>query len=368
MSHHTEAPGTVSQRHRYVDWLRNLAILYLFPYHTARMFDESSPFYVQGQPNAFSTELVRLSYWFMPLLFFLAGMSSLYALRRRNAHHYARERVLRLLVPLVFGFLVIVPPQSYYALAFHHDQHENYLVFLRRYFTDFSDWSEYGGGIILGHLWFLLFLFVISMALLPVMSRIVERRYVPRWPRHPAALLLVPPLTLAGLALLPDMAGKNPFEYGAYFLLGYLLAANPHVAGVISEQRRLFLTLASLGAAAVIMETHALGGPALSEFWHPLVTWVTLLALLGYARQYLGRETTPRAWANQTAFPVYVLHQTFLVMVGYYVVRYTDHGAAPFLVVLAGSMVLTAAAYGALSRTRPTRFLLGIKTPRTGRS
>ena len=51
----------------------------------------------------------------MPLLFVLAGMATWFALGHRTPRAYARERTSRLLVPLLFGMLVIVPPQPFLA-------------------------------------------------------------------------------------------------------------------------------------------------------------------------------------------------------------------------------------------------------------
>jgi hypothetical protein len=83
-------------RKDYIDWLRNMAILYLFPYHTARVFDALNSFYIKGAINSPSTNLVYLSFWFMPLMFLLAGCSSFYALRKRSGKIYIKERFLRL--------------------------------------------------------------------------------------------------------------------------------------------------------------------------------------------------------------------------------------------------------------------------------
>jgi hypothetical protein len=66
----------------------------------------------------------------MPLLFPLAGVSSLHALRRRSPRAYLRERVDRLLVPLLFGLAVVVPPQAYLAGGCHGTVDAGYLAFL----------------------------------------------------------------------------------------------------------------------------------------------------------------------------------------------------------------------------------------------
>jgi fucose 4-O-acetylase-like acetyltransferase len=96
-----------------VDWLRILAVLLLFPFHTLRVFN-SEPFYVKASTLSSAADWV-ISFtgvWHMPLLFFLAGCSTYFALRKRTAGQYALERVKRLLVPLIFGIFVLVPPQT----------------------------------------------------------------------------------------------------------------------------------------------------------------------------------------------------------------------------------------------------------------
>ena len=53
-----------------------------------------------------------ISVWHMPLLFLLAGASTYFALRKRSNRQYVGERVLRLVVPFVFGIFVLIPPQT----------------------------------------------------------------------------------------------------------------------------------------------------------------------------------------------------------------------------------------------------------------
>ena len=47
----------------------------------------------------------------MPLLFLIAGMAIWYSLSKRTASEFVVERVKRLFIPLIFGVVVIVPPQ-----------------------------------------------------------------------------------------------------------------------------------------------------------------------------------------------------------------------------------------------------------------
>jgi glucan biosynthesis protein C len=107
-------------RKHYIDWLRNLGILYLFPFHTARLFDSMEPNYIKGETSLLCDLLIQASMWFMPLLFLISGMSTYYSLKKRSNRQYIRERISRLLVPFIFGLLFIVPPQAYNAEKFHN--------------------------------------------------------------------------------------------------------------------------------------------------------------------------------------------------------------------------------------------------------
>ncbi|MFC3997935.1 acyltransferase [Nocardiopsis sediminis] len=354
-------------RRDHIDWLRNIGILFLFPFHTSRVFNDLESFYVKGDVNAPATLLVDLSYWFMPLLFLLAGMSSLYALRQRPARTYAGERFSRLLVPFVFGVLVVVPPQAYYAMRFHLGYQGGYGEFLWSYFTDFSGWSEYAGGISPAHLWFIAFLFVISMALLPLMRKVLASGYSPVWMRRRFAILL-PFAPVAALSLLPDVAGKNILVFAAYFLLGFLIATDDAIGDLIEEHRRTYLVAALVTAAAVLAQIHVLGirsgGPA--HLLEHLACWPALLAMLGYAKRYLSRRSRLLAYFTPAAFPVYVLHQTYLVAVAYYVVQVTDRGAVPFTLIMVVSFALSLATYELIRRCAPARAAFGLPRLRGG--
>ncbi|MGW0593646.1 acyltransferase family protein [Streptosporangium sp. NPDC002607] len=349
-------------RKNYIDWLRNGAILFLFPYHTARIFDDISPFYIKGAASTFPSILVHLSFWFMPLLFLLSGMSSLHALRNRSTKNYLKERHLRLMVPFVFGVLVIVPPQAYFAKRFHRDQRESYLDFLKNYFTDFSDWSEYAGGISPAHLWFILFLFLISIALLPVMAAAIRNHYSPAWLGNPA-LVILPFAGLALLSALPDISGKNIFVYAAYFILGFFMATDDRITTAIEKHRRIHLGTAVVGSAGILLEIFTIGGQSGMVFtiWHFLTYWASLLAILGYGKRYLDRRSRLVSYFNPAAFPVYILHQTYLVIVGYHVLQVTDRGIVPFLIIMLVSLFLSIATYDVIRRIPPIRILFGLK-------
>lgn len=370
MSHSTTTATStaLAPRHHYVDWLRNLAILYLFPFHTSRVFDFFEPYYVEGEESVLATTLIAWSFWFMPLLFVLAGMSSRFALTRRTSREFAVERVRRLLVPLLFGVVVIVPPQAYFGLLTHEGRAPAYGEFLLGYFADWSDLSGYFGSFTPGHLWFIAFLFVSSLVLLPAMSAMTRRGTQVPALRNPAVLIAAPTLLFLGLSALPELGGKNIFWYTGAVFVGFLIAGDEAVMERIERMRLAMLVVAIVGGFSFVIERSTIGwqggftpiGIAFST-WHQLVCWAALLAFLGYGRRRLNRPSRVMAYLNEAAFPVYVLHQTVLVAVGFVVLQAVEPMPVQLPLILLGSVVATFGLYEGMRRVPGIAFLLGVK-------
>ena len=92
--------------------MRTFVVMGLFLFHSARVFDTTEWYVKNDRTSEFVDVLLSFAaMWGMPLLFVVSGMGIWYSLRSRTIGAFAGERVHRLLVPLVFGMLVIVPPQ-----------------------------------------------------------------------------------------------------------------------------------------------------------------------------------------------------------------------------------------------------------------
>ena len=114
-SAHAERSAAESVRLHYLDWLRVLAILGVFLFHTVRPFDQVPWEINNAEPSVFATLLFVLFLpWGMPLFFFLSGAGTWFALRRRAAGQYAGERVQRLVVPFIVGCILLSPIQFYF--------------------------------------------------------------------------------------------------------------------------------------------------------------------------------------------------------------------------------------------------------------
>ena len=156
----------------------------------------------------------------MPLLFVLAGISTKYALQKRTKKEYLKNRVKRLLVPLLSGTIVFMPVMTYLADKFHGSYHGGFVEHYAVFFTKFTDLIGADGGFSFGQFWFILYLFIISVVSLGI---IMLFKKLPLKIEKPIPFLLV---ILLGLPLpllnsLLSIGGKSLAEFTYFFLLGY---------------------------------------------------------------------------------------------------------------------------------------------------
>lgn len=376
---------TISRRHD-LDWLRVLAILLLLYFHTAMIFASDLGWHIKNEETS---QLLReanyfLSRWRMPLLFLISGIGTSFALRRRTAREYVAERTRRLLVPVVFGILVVVPPQIYIERIANGAEFGSFLSFFPTVFTT----GPYPhGNLSWHHLWFVVYLFLYSLAALPLflhlrrdggrIARAVERRLSGL---GLYALALPLGAVLAGLAvrwrgpqnIVDDWAFL--LYYFLFFVYGYLFATAEASWTAIERRRQSSLALA-IGATTATFTIRWSGAAPPLEYsveqvlFHLLQglnAWAWVLAILGYGKRYLDRPSRLLQRANEGIYPFYIVHQTVIILVGYPVIQTGDGIVAKYLVVSTVSLILSWATVELLIRPFAlTRFLFGMRPMRT---
>jgi glucan biosynthesis protein C len=362
-----------------IDWLRVLAVLLLFPFHSARIFDTFSTWYVKNEvlSEALTYFITYVHPWHMPLLFLLAGASTWFALSFRSGGQYAKERVTRLLIPLIFGLLVIVPPQSYFGLLGNTGFSGSYLDWYPNYFSiNFADIDGYFlGGFALGHLWFILFLFIFSLVALPLFLYLIRRDSGKRLTNLLASFFSLPGtilllgLLLYGIARLIDFY-PNPLYFITYFILGFLLIGDVRYEKAIDRHKLIALILGPIlylffGYFLVV------GFPQNLPSWsieiirvynEGIAPWLFVIAFLGYGRKYLSYSNKFLKYTGEASYPVYILHQTVIVIIGFYVVQWSAGVLPKYVTILVASVVVSFVIYDLLiKRTNVTRFLFGMR-------
>lgn len=365
----------MTKRIHYIDWLRVLAVLLLFPFHTSRVFN-AEPFYVKGPPATGVDAFIGfVDAWHMPLLFFVAGASTYFALRKRSGGQYMGERVQRLLLPLFFGIFLVIPPQTWYGGRFNSGYGKSFLEYLLS--GDFLVWNiqdggDYYGGFGIGHLWFLLWLFAVSLMALPLLLRAKGKatgsfarfsRFLAKPWSWPVAGFLI----LLGEAL-PDLFGKNPFYYLVFFVLGYVAMCDP----AFGESAQHYRWPALIISSAVIvwwMATWRFRDSLPDPSWTRtgvtllgmIAVWLMVLAAVGFGRRYLDRPSTALTYLAPASYPLYILHQTAIVIVAYYVVLLPAPASMQWLAVFTIAIAASFVAYEAIRHVPYLRAIVGIR-------
>jgi glucans biosynthesis protein C len=378
----TDLTAARARRHD-LDWLRVLAITVLIFFHAAMPFVAEWGWHLKNTETSHLLLEVNhfLHGWRMPLLFLISGVGTAYALGTRTPGAYLRERMRRLLLPLVFGVLVVVPPQIYMERLAAGRAFRSYLDF---YPTVFTTGPYPAGNLSWHHLWFVAYLFLYSAALLPVFAALRgERRrrvaaalcgVVDRAGLWVAALPLALPLAF----LLPRFPGPQDvvhdwamlLYYMLFFLYGYLLSDADALWHRIEAHRGASFRWAVLASLAIdYLRWNGLepgmhdGAPfALYAALIAVAGWYWVVAILGYARRYLNFTSGVLRHANEGIYPVYILHQTVTVVLAFYVLPLAEGVFAKFLFLGFCTLALSWALYEVLVRPfAVTRLLFGLR-------
>lgn len=347
-------------RKYYLDNLRNFTILLLFPVHTFMIWNDFGlKFYVWGGENrVISTLIVLINPWFMPLLFVIAGISARYSLEKRSVREFCRERVNKLLVPFVAGTVLLVPIQTFYARKFFFGYEGGILENLKYFFTHVTDFSGYDGGFTPGQLWFILFLFFISLVSLIFMTWLPYGRYETFISRMPVWMLIGLFVPVWGFYYLGNIGGYSLGKNLVLYLLGYYVLADDKVMERLEKHIRWIGALWGLSELllAVAYYKYAFYG----DFAVNVVCWLGILTLLVLGKEYLNKETVFTKYFRKASFPVYVIHQSVLVALGYYVLKVVDNLFVQVVGIIFGSFLMTVLCYEIVRRIPGLRKLAGI--------
>lgn len=353
------AHAAASSRRADLDGLRVCAILLLHLFHVGMMFNGWGWHLKNPEPlHALEPPMEFLHYVRMPLLMVIAGAATAFALERRGATSFLLDRMKRLLLPLAFGMLVIVPPQIYLERLASGAFTGSYLDFYPQVFA-FQPYPR--GAFSWHHLWFVAYLFVYSVVLLPLLARLRSPLTI-----SPAVLCLgfVPlaaiHLWLRGYpethALIDD--SRTLLYYGALFCYGHLLGRSPASWAWLARSRKQ-LALALGGLAALMLPPNEWPFPFehLGAF---AFVWLFLLTALAWAPTWFPRRTPLLQRAQALAYPFYIFHQTVIILVGWFALQLPLPAWPRFALVLAASFLATWALCELGARVRWLRPLLGM--------
>lgn len=332
----------MGQRKYFLDWMRVLAFAILIFFHCAM------PFVIFGweiKDSQQSVGLSRLIWWLhqwrLPLLFFISGVGIHFSLQKRNLLSFAGERVVRLLIPLLFAMFFTIPSQVYYEWLQKGKITGSYWAF----YPSVWEMVPYpDGSLTWSHMWFVVYLFVFCMLLIPVFVffriGLVKklRSQVANTLSHPILVtLLFLPLAFLYYSLYLEYPEQQSllddwflFLFSLTLLLyGYLLAGSERFWASCERYRFYYLAVASACILVLFVQYWwNFNFPKQKDFsfylygtLNSMHIWLLMLAATGFAKRHLNVNSIFLQQANEAVYPFYILHQTIIVAFGYYLVQ-----------------------------------------------
>lgn len=386
--------STPAIRRHDLDWLRIAAFGLLIFYHIG-MFYVSWDWHVKSVHAGPTGEwaMMLLNPWRLSLLFLISGVALRFALDTARPGPFARQRLARLGLPILFGMVVICAPQSWLQLVESGEISDSFQTFWPQYLDPSSEHSVTTPT--WNHLWYVVYLLVYTMILAaigPTLSRWAagpgERvfRRIFNGRRGILAAMIIPflPHALYRVVLDPyfptthDLTSDwaNHAHSFTMLLTGYLLAKSPSFWNAVSRSWPFALGVAvAIGAALtpVWLNWETLMGEngALTDVIWPVrflrvwYAWLAILSLLGLFQRYCNRDSQVLRYMTEAIFPWYILHQTLIIVAGFWLTRQGLPAPVEFL----GVVLATAAGCALLHeclirRSRLMRPLFGLKPAR----
>lgn len=354
----------MNRRHD-IDALRAIAFSLLILYHWCMLYVFDWGWHVKSpiQAEWLQWPMLFVNRWRMDLIFMISGMAAAFLLKPGQGGRFVALRTWRLLLPLIFGMAVIVPIQPYAQGVSNGLVEPGFWRFIVDYYSGkpwpkdaFDGWKS---GVTWNHLWYLAYLWIYTLVLALIAKPLEShrgRRLQTMFTRlRGPALMILPalPLLLYTLTLQMRFPDDGDFIHDWYrnamyftvFLYGYLIARDPEFWNEAVRLRRASLVSALLLFTGYITLVAIL--PDEVPFWQRAVAWTLrsfyiwtmLLAILGWSHALLNRPWRWLPWANESVYPWYILHQSLIVGLAYWLIPFKLGPVIEPALVLAGTVV-----------------------------
>jgi len=372
----------------YIDWLRIIIVALLIPHHIAITFSHLGDAYVylpiKDNSIYFFFQSTFLNLWFMRMMFFVSGISTFYALRKRTNKEYFKERCKKLLLPCAFAILFICPAMGYLKAITLNGFNGSLITFYPVFFKNIVAYLGWA------HFWFLVYLFVFSMIFLLIrmslknMDNLTERigGFLSK-----SSNIMIPIFVFALLettfrpfypgfqTLINDWA--NFTVYLSFFLLGYIIASNKNCINAILNNLRLFTIIAIVSAGLFLFLKYAQNNifsfinyyndktytyQLYLSFIQGLAEYSLVFTFFGYSKLYLNKDNKIYRYLSKTSFSLFIFHFLLVNMTMYFMIKLSLNHFAIYLLSIAIVYCLFFILYEIfIKQIPPLRFILGIK-------
>ena len=348
------------QRHYGMDWLRIGAFQLLILYHVGMTFVPWDYQVKMTAPIDWAVVPMFLTNpWRLSLLFAVSGYASAALfVKQPGIAAFLRSRAARLGIPLLFGMAAVVTPQPWVWAITHAGYAHGFGWFL---FHDYYR-PHFIGPVAMPtwmHLWFVVYLLVYTVIAggvlaLPARVRAALQRGAERLLAGPALLPLgIGWVLFARTCLSPGWEDTHTLvdDFSAHasylpcFAFGWLIARSPALRGAIAAQWRVAGALAIAGwlfIAGVELAWPGDAVPPIAVRWIYRIArategWGAIVGLIGLAEAHWNRDHPWRATLAEAVFPFYLVHQTIIILVGYWLLGTATGPLARFVILVAAT-------------------------------
>ena len=355
-----------------LDWLRTIIVLSIIPFHAMIIFNQNKSWemYVKDSMNvpAFNFIDSIIGRFHMAALFLLAGMAIVYSLKRRNAVTFLRQRAFKLFIPLITGSVLLNPVMTY-IWSINQGRKESFITHYIGFFTkDLGELNGLNGGYTPGHLWFVLYLFVFSIAGLPIFLWLKSNKSIKF--RKKLAIFFYKPMTILLLAipycfiyLIEILDEKNPIAYFYIVLIWCLFATDECYLKAINRDKWKYVILTLIAYIVYYLcqpsESSNIVILYLYAFLVKLTKFLPTLALLGLFNGYINKNSKLLKYLSGASYTIYVVHLLVVTAIGFFVIKLSITPLLKLIIIVVLSYVVCFAIYEALRKTRYVGILFG---------
>ncbi|NAS31341.1 acyltransferase family protein [Flavobacteriaceae bacterium R38] len=340
-----------------LDWLRVLVFGLLIFYHVG-MFFVPWGFHIKNNViyDFIKWPMLFVNQWRLPILFLISGMGTFYALSYRSILKFNIERFKRLIIPLAFGMLFIVPPQVYFERLANNQFTGSYINY---YLNDAFNGIYPEGNLSWHHLWFLPYLFVFSVCLSSLFVYLKNHSnkfisWISKITMKPFGLyIFIIPLYLTEALVEPFFpvthALINDWFYFTNFLIlffyGFLLISiKEHFWKALNQIKKTALIIGIISFGMQLFIWLQMEDSTLVHFTEALIKvvnlWSWILVILGYGSKYLNKPSRILKYCNRAVYPFYILHQTITIGIAYYLIDLNWSFGLKFTILSIGTFIL----------------------------
>ena len=376
-----------------LDGLRVTVFGLLILYHTGMLYVADWGFHYksQYQSELLANLMLWSNQWRMSLLFLISGAALALFLPNHSDWKTLGQRLGQLLLPLLFGMLVVVVPQVYIEAKSQHiieqlDYWQFWYAYLDQHSAEFENHKTIGQmHLTWNHLWYLPYLFVYTLILAIIYPLLCSQIMQPLWSwltmhLRPMHIVLLPIIGFYVNGAL--LYTNNPVTHNLIddwfnhcrsflsFLLGFALVQIPCLWRSLKNIRWHLLLAGLINYGYTLFAFH--GGKLdegiiaqeISGLLWSSNSWLWMLCVIAWGQHWFTQSSPLIRYLNSGIFCFYILHQTLIIVFAYWLTPLRLGGFFEPLTVIALVTLSCWMLFELIKRIPGLRMFFGINTPK----